>query len=95
VDKTLQWEPTSEEFRTANPISSKSGLHYLETSIAYETKFDGITQRLEALKTKDPILVNQVRPIQFISAGCTYCQVINYVFEEYHVSLLIKYCPNL
>jgi len=26
--------------------------------------------------------VNQVSPIQSISAGCTYCQGMNHVFEE-------------
>jgi len=54
----------------------------IETSKEYEGKFDSITQILEALETKDSVLVNQVSPIQSISAGCTYCQGMNHVFEE-------------
>ena len=46
--KILQWEPTPEESRTANPIFSKRGLHSIETSLAYNAKFDGIIWRLEA-----------------------------------------------
>jgi len=69
--KILQWESTPEESRTVNSISSKRGLHSIKTSITYEAKFDGITQRLEALETKDPILVNQVSPTRPPTAGCT------------------------
>ena len=71
--KILQWESTPEESRTVNSISSKRGLHSIKTSITYEAKFDGITQRLEALETKDPASVNQVSPTQSTSVGCTYC----------------------
>jgi len=72
AEKTLQWELTPEESRTANPISSKRGLHSIETSITYEAKFDGVlTRRLEALKTKDPIPVKQVSPIQSLRVVLT------------------------
>ena len=39
-------------------------------------------RRLEALETKEPVPVNQVSPSQFSTPGCTYCQAMNYVFEE-------------
>ena len=54
----------------------------IETSIAYEDKFDSIAQKLEALETKDPVSVNQVSPTQSPTADCTYCQAMNHVFEE-------------
>jgi len=34
VEKTIQWEPTSESSRNPNSISSKGGLHSIESSIA-------------------------------------------------------------
>jgi len=34
--KNLQWKPTPEESRNANPISSKKGLHSIEMSIENE-----------------------------------------------------------
>ena len=37
-------------------------------------------RRLEALETKEPVSVNQVSSTS--SAGCTYCQDMNHVFEE-------------
>ena len=39
-------------------------------------------RRLKALKTKEPVLVNQVNPNQYSNPGCTYCQAMNHVFEE-------------
>ena len=41
-----------------------------------------LARRLEALETKKPSPVNQVSPNQFPTPGCTYCQVMNHVFEE-------------
>ena len=65
--KPIQWEPSREEFRTVNLISSKRSLHSIEMFIAYEAKFDGITRRLEALENKDPALVNQVSALYLLS----------------------------
>jgi len=44
AEKTLQWELTPEESRIAIPVSSKRGLHSIETYIAYEAKFNSIAQ---------------------------------------------------
>ena len=52
AEKILQWEPTNKESRTANPISSKRGLHLIEDSIASEAKFANIMRRLEAIKLR-------------------------------------------
>ena len=30
ADKTIQWEPTPEKFRTNDPSSSKGGVHSIE-----------------------------------------------------------------
>jgi len=46
AEKILQWEPTNEEFRTANTISSKRGLHSIENFKAIEAKFADIMWRL-------------------------------------------------
>jgi len=94
VEKTLQREPTPEESRIANLISSKRGLHSIETSIAYEAKFDSMARRLEALETKDPVQVKQVSLTQPPIAGCTYCQVMNHVFKECPVYLAHQILPE-
>ena len=78
--KTLQWEPSNEEFRNSNSISSKFGLHPMEDFLITEAKLANIIRRLEAIETKNPISVNQVSLIPF--AGCTYYQTMNHVFEE-------------
>ena len=52
----------------------------MEANIATEAKLAIVMRRLEALETKEPVSVNQVSPIP--SAGCTYCQGMNHVFEE-------------
>ena len=82
AEKTIQWEPTSETSRNPNSISSKGGLHSIESSIANEAKLANLARRLEALKTKEPSPVNQVSPNQFSTPGCTYCQAMNHVFEK-------------
>ena len=38
ADKTIQWEPTLEKFRTNNPSSSKGGVHSIEANIATDVK---------------------------------------------------------
>ena len=38
AEKTIQWEPTSENSRNSNSISSKGGLHLIESSITNEAK---------------------------------------------------------
>jgi len=82
AEKILKWEPTPEKFRSTNPISSKGGLHSIESSIATEAKISSLMRRLEALETKEPVSVKHVSPNQFLNLGCTYCQSMNYVFEE-------------
>jgi len=62
AEKTQQREPTNEESRTANPISSKRGLHLTGDSIATEAKFANIMRRLEAIETKGLVPVSQVSP---------------------------------
>jgi len=56
------------------------GLHLIQDSIATEAKLANIMRRLEVLETKDLISINQFSPTP--SAGCTYCQGMNHVFEE-------------
>ena len=62
VEKIIQWEPTSESSRNPNFISSKGGLHSIESSIANEAKLANLARRLEALETKEPSPFNQVSP---------------------------------
>ena len=81
AEKTIQ-EPTSETSRNPNSISSKGGLHSIESSIANEAKLANLVRRLEALETKEPSPVNQVSLNQFPTSGCTYYQAMNHVFEE-------------
>ena len=82
AEKTIQWEPTSEISKNSNSISSKGGLHSIESSIANEAKLANLARRLEALETKEPSPVNQVSPNRFPTPGCTYCQAMNHLFEE-------------
>ena len=49
-------------------------------------------RRLEALETKDSVSVNQVSPT--LSAGCTYCQVMNHVFEGCPVFMIHQMLPE-
>jgi len=58
ADKTIQWEPTPEKFRTNDPTSSKEGAHSIEVNIATEAKLATVMRRLEALETKEPVSVN-------------------------------------
>ena len=62
AEKTIQWEPTSESSRNSNSISSKKGLHSIESSIAAKARIANIARRLEVLETKEPSPVNQVNP---------------------------------
>ena len=73
---------TNENSRNSNSISSKGGLHSIESSIGAEAKIANIARRLEVLETKEPSPVNQVNPYQFPTLGCTHCQAMNHVFEE-------------
>jgi len=38
AEKTIQWESTPNKYRNSNPISSKGGLHFIETSIVAKAK---------------------------------------------------------
>ena len=59
TEKIIQWEPTSETSRNSNSISSKGGLHSIESFIANEVKLANLAGRLETLETK-----NQVQSIK-------------------------------
>ena len=82
AEKTIQWEPTNETSRNSNSISSKGGLHSIESSIANEAKLANLARRLKSLETKEPSLVNQVSPNQFSTPGCTYRQAMNHVLRS-------------
>ena len=45
ADKTIQWEPTPEKFRTNDPTSSKGGIHSIEANIATDAKLAVLAQR--------------------------------------------------
>jgi len=60
--KNLQWEPPPENYENTNPISSKGGLHSIESFITTEAKISSLMRKMEALETKEPVLVNQVSP---------------------------------
>jgi len=92
ADKTIQWEPTPKKFRTNDPSSSKGGVHSIEANIATEAKLAAVMRRLDTLETKEPVSVNQVSPTP--SAGCTYCQVMDHVFEEYPVFITHQTLPE-
>ena len=59
AEKTIQWDPTSESSRNPNFISSKGGLHSIESSIANKAKLANLARRLKVLETK-----NQVQSIK-------------------------------
>jgi len=82
AEKTIQWEPTRENSRNSISISSKGGLHSIESSIANGAKLANLVRRLKALETKKLSPVNQVSPNQFRTLDYTYCQAMNHVFEE-------------
>ena len=92
AENTIQWEPTPEKFRTNDPTSSKGGIHSIEANIATDAKLAAVMRRLEALETKEPVSVNQVSPTS--SAGCTYCQDRNHVFEECPVFIAHQCLPE-
>jgi len=82
VEKIIQWEQTFKTSRNTNPISLKRGIHFIESSIAAKTRMANLSRRLKLLETKEPILVNQVSPNPIQNPDCTYCQTMNYMFEE-------------
>ena len=53
AEKTIQWGPTNENSRNSNSISSKWGLHLIESSIAAEARIANLARRLKVLETKD------------------------------------------
>ena len=55
ADKTIQWEPILEKFRTNNPNSSKGSANSIEANIAIEAKLAIVIWRLKALETKEPV----------------------------------------
>ena len=61
-------------------------------NIANEAKLAVVMRRLEALETKELVSVNQISPTP--SAGCTYCQAMNHVFEECPVFLAHQMLPE-
>ena len=85
AEKTLQWEPTSENPRNSQSMTSKGGLLFLESFITAEAKIVTLMRKIDALETKEPAKVNQINPPQMHNPGCSYSQAPNYIFEE---------CPN-
>ena len=58
AEKTIQWVPTNENSKNSNSISSKEGIHSIESSITAEARIANLARRLEDLETKEPNLVN-------------------------------------
>ena len=93
ADKTIQWKPTLEKFRTNDPSSSKGGAHSIKANIVTEAKLVVVMRRrLKALEIKESVSVNQVSPTP--SAGCTYCQAMNHVFEKCSAFLAHQILPE-
>ena len=44
AEKIIQWEPTNENSRNSNSISSKGGLHPIKSSIATEARIANLEQ---------------------------------------------------
>jgi len=82
----------SGKFRTNDLSSSKGGVHSIEANITAEAELAALMQRLEALETKEPVSMNQVSPTP--SAGCTYCQAMNHMFEECLVFIAHQTLPE-
>ena len=80
--KTIQWEPTNENSRNSNPVSSKGGLYSIESSITAEVRIANLARRLKDLETKEPISGNQIGSNQFSTPSYIYCQAINHALEE-------------
>jgi len=62
AEKTLQWEPTLEKSWNTTPISSKGGLHSIESSIAAKAKIASLMRRLKVIEIKEPDPVNPISP---------------------------------
>ena len=60
AEKTIQWELTNENSRNLSSITSKGGLHLIESYIAGKARIANLVRRLEVLETKELVLVNQV-----------------------------------
>ena len=58
ADKTIQWEPNLEKFRTNNPCSSKGGAHSIGINIATKAKLAVVMQILKALESKERVSEN-------------------------------------
>ena len=80
--ETIQWELTNENSRNSNSISSKRGLHLIESFIAVEARIANLARRLKVLETKKSVPVNHVSPNQFPTPDYTYCHAVNHVFKE-------------
>ena len=65
AERTIQWEPTNENSKNSSSISSKGGLHSIESSITAEAKIANLARRVEVLKTKESSSVNQFSPNHF------------------------------
>ena len=59
AEKTIQWESCLEK---TNPITSRTGMNSIESSIATEAKITQLMRRLELLEAREPNSVNQVNP---------------------------------
>jgi len=51
AEKTIQWEPTTENSRNSSSISSKGGLHSIESFITVDARIVNLARRLKALQS--------------------------------------------
>ena len=94
AEKIIQWEPTPEKSRNTNLISSKGGLHYIESSIAAKARIANLARILELLETKEPVPVNQVSPHQILNPGCTTIKPQTICLKNVLFFMLNKCCPS-
>jgi len=92
AEKTIQWESY---LKKTNPITSRTGIHSIESSIATEVKITQLIKRLELLEAREPNLVNQVNPTPVINPGCTFCHALDHLFEECPVYQAQMYPENM
>jgi len=66
AEKTIQWESCPEK---TNPITFRTSMHSIESSIAAEAKITQLMRRLELLEVREPNSVNQVNPVNHLEGG--------------------------
>jgi len=79
AEKIIQWESCPEK---TNPITFRTGMHFIESSIVVKAKITQLMRRLELHEARKLNSVNQVNPTQMPSPGYTYCYALTHLFEE-------------